>query len=167
MRRTKEKLVIQKPLYLAVIDGWKTIYNSTVNGYYKNKKDYNIILCANGAIIGKAKTVKECEKFISEFDKNISNINLSKEFESAKTKPFYDEWISIPEKIEEEIGIDISFAVREDNIDLKLLEIYLSDNSDFLDCINSGVALSDSIKEIFGMEVYALIDKFIGGLWNE
>lgn len=171
MRRIPKIVCVQKPLYLETVSGYEThvkLENDIVFCYYKDKKDYIIVLGMNGAILGREKTIKKVEERIlilaQEIDNAILNgdINVASEYEGAKQKPLYSEWVELGNSIKREIGVDISFAIIGNEISYLRLEQYLRDNQDFNDMMNAGYDINDAITECFGNDVHKMICKFTG-----
>lgn len=168
MRREISNIYIQRPLYLEEVRGYKTVVDGVAFFYYKDKKEYKILLGMNGAILSSAKTVKEVEERISSIAQEINKqiltgeINIDDEIQKAESKPLYRDWLALCRDIENEIGIDIQFAVRGDEVSYTHLIQYLRDNPDFNDIMNAGEDVNSAIKECFGEDVYNKICRFVG-----
>ena len=168
MRRELSNIYIQRPLYLEEVKGYKTVVDGVAFFYYKDKKEYKILLGMNGAILSSAKTVKEVEEKISSMAQEINKqiltgeINVNEEIQKAESKPLYRDWLALCEGIESEIGIDIQFAIRGGEVSYTRLIQYLRDNPDFNDIMNTGEDVNSAIKECFGEDVYNKICRFVG-----
>lgn len=168
MRREASIVFVQTPLYLETVSGYKTVVNGVAFNYYKDKKDYKVVLGMNGAILGSAKTVKKVEELINDFSYEIydqilqGKIDVDKEVREARAKPLYSDWVKLAQEIENEIGIDVQFAVRGSEVSYMRLVQYLRDNPDFNDMMNTGYDINDAILECFGEDIYRKVCKFIG-----